>query len=120
MFFIASAQAAAAAAASSASSGQSSLLSLLPIVVLILVFYFFIIRPQQKRAREENQMRNSLRIGDKIVTTSGIFGSVVQIDDKKNVVSIEISKGVNIIIYKSSIGEILKAKEDEKPKLPKN
>ena len=42
-------------------------------------------------------MRNKLRIGDKIITTSGIFGSVVQIDDSKNVVSIEVAKltGIN-------------------------
>jgi preprotein translocase subunit YajC len=83
------------------------IMSILPIIVLIAVFYFFIIRPQSKRAKEEAKMRNSLRLGDKIVTTSGIFGSVIQIDDKKNVLSIEISKGVNITIYKTSIAEVL-------------
>lgn len=98
----------------------SSILSLLPIVVLVFVFYFFIVRPQQKKAKEDAKMRGGLRIGDKIVTTSGIFGSIVQIDDKKDVVSIEISKGVSIVIYKSSIAEVLVIKEDEKGATSKN
>lgn len=98
-------------ASDAAQSPQSSLLSLMPIVVLVVVFYFFIIRPQQKKAKEENKMRESLRIGDKIVTTSGIFGSVTQIDDTKNVISIEIAKNTNIAIYKTSIAEVLTQKQ---------
>jgi len=90
---------------------QSSILSLMPIIVLIVVFYFFIIRPQQKKAKQENEMRSSLRIGDKVVTTSGIFGSVTQIDDIKNVISIEIAKNTNIAIYKTSIAEVLTQKQ---------
>jgi preprotein translocase subunit YajC len=96
------------------SSPQSSLLSFAPLVFLLIVFYFFILRPQQKRSKSEKEMRNSIRIGDKIITTSGIFGAITQIDDTKNVVSIEVSKGVNITIYKASIAETLTKKEDGK------
>lgn len=100
--------------ANTAQSMQSSFLSFLPIIVLIAVFYFLIIRPQQKKAKEENKMRESLRIGDKIVISSGIFGSVVAIDDKKGVLSLEIAKGVSIMVYKSSIVEVLFAKDSLK------
>ena len=93
-----------------ASSTQNSILSFLPLVVLVFVFYFFIIRPQQKRSKQEGEMRKGLRIGDKIVTTSGIFGSITNIDDEKNVVSIEVAKGVNITIYKASVAETLTQK----------
>ena len=94
-------------ASETAQTSQGSILSFLPIIVLVIVFYFFIIRPQQKKIKEENAMRSKLRIGDKIVTNSGIFGSVTQIDDAKNVVSIEIAKNTSIVIYKTSIAELL-------------
>lgn len=97
-----------------ATSSQSSILSFIPLVFLLVVFYFFILRPQQKRSKEEAKMRSSLRIGDKIVTTSGIFGSITAIDDAKNVASIEVAKGVSITIYKSSIAETLTKKENDK------
>lgn len=102
-------------ASDAAQTTQSSILSFLPILVLIIVFYFFILRPQQKKIKQENEMRNKLRIGDKIVTSAGIFGSVTQIDDSKNVVSIEIAKNVIVTIYKASIAEVLIQKpENEK------
>lgn len=63
-------------------STASSLLTLiLPLVLLGLVFYFFIFRPQKKQERETTNMRNSLEIGDVIVTTGGIVGMVVKIKD---------------------------------------
>ena len=107
-------------AAADAAAAPNPFVTFLPIAVLIAVFYLFILRPQQKRAKEENQMRSNLRIGDKIVTTAGIFGSVTEIDDSKKVISLEIAKGVNVTIYKSSIAEVLtpkeKAQENEKKK----
>jgi preprotein translocase subunit YajC len=96
------------------SSNSSSLLSLTPLIFLFVVFYFFIIRPSKKRSQQEEKMRSTLRVGDKIVTNSGIFGTIMQIDDAKSVVSIEISKGVNLTLYKSSIAETLTKKENEK------
>lgn len=101
------------ASADAAATGNP-FLSFVPIVVLILVFYVFILRPQQKKVKEESKMRSNLRIGDKIVTTAGIFGAVTQIEDDKNVVSIEIAKGVNVVVYKSSISEVLTPKEKTK------
>jgi preprotein translocase subunit YajC len=89
-------------------------LSFVPLIFLFFVFYFFVIRPQRKRNLEEQKMRSSLRVGDKIVTTAGIFGTIMQIDDVKSVVSIEVSKGVSITIYKASIVETLTPKEDVK------
>jgi preprotein translocase subunit YajC len=100
--------------ASEVATNPPSFLSLMPLLVLFVVFYFFIIRPQRKRTQEEEKMRNSLRVGDKVVISSGIFGTIVQIDDAKGVASLEVSKGVNITVYKTSIIETLTKKEDEK------
>lgn len=97
-----------------AATSQSSLLSFAPLLFLLVVFYFFILRPQQKKAKSEVQMRGSVRVGDKIVTTSGIFGTIMQIDDAKGVIAIEVSKGVNITVYKLSIAETLTKKDNDK------
>jgi preprotein translocase subunit YajC len=92
----------------------SSILSFAPLVVLLVVFYFFILRPQQKKAKQEAQMRNSIQIGDKIVTTSGVFGSVTAIDDTKGVISIEVAKDISIVVYKASIAETLTKNDNDK------
>ena len=68
-----------AAAGSTSSALMSMLITFIP---LSLVFYFFIIRPQKKREKEEKEMRESILIGDEIVTIGGIIGLVVrQTDD---------------------------------------
>lgn len=68
-----------AAAGSTSSALMSMLITFIP---LFLVFYFFIIRPQKKREKEEKEMRESILIGDEIVTIGGIIGLVVrQTDD---------------------------------------
>lgn len=49
------------------------------IVVLFAVFYFFMIRPQKKQEKKDNEMRESLAIGDEVTTIGGIIGKVVSI-----------------------------------------
>ena len=55
------------------------LASFLPLVLIIVFFYFFLIRPQRKRDKETQQMRNSIEVGDEIVSIGGIIGTVVSI-----------------------------------------
>ena len=59
------------------------LMSALPIVLVVVVFYFFLIRPQKKQEKEANEMRNSLEIGDEVVTIGGLRGTVVSVKDEK-------------------------------------
>ncbi len=62
--------------------GWAYYLQLIIMFALIIgVFYFLMIRPQKKRQKEEEKMRNSLQIGDEIVTIGGISGRVVSIKD---------------------------------------
>ncbi len=63
-------------------------LSLLFPILLIFVFYFLLIRPQKKREKEVKEMRNNLRIGDRIITIGGISGKILKIKDDK--ITIEI------------------------------
>jgi preprotein translocase subunit YajC len=87
------------------------LIGLAPIFVVFIIFYFLIIRPQSKRSKEEQQMRNTLQIGNKVITVGGVFGTITEIDSEKGVVSLNIAPNVNITMYKSSIASLLKEKE---------
>ena len=59
------------------------------ILLIIVVFYFFMIRPQSKRAKDERKFREALKKGDKIVTTAGIHGKIVEIDETTAVIETE-------------------------------
>lgn len=88
-----------------AQSGPSGLLSFAPFAVVIAVFYFLVIRPQsreRKRVEEETRsMLESLKNGDKIVTSSGILGTIMAVRD--DTVQLRISDGVKIDILRSAI-----------------
>ena len=53
----------------------------LPFILMFVVIYFFMIRPQQKRAKLEKQFEADLKVGDKIITKSGIHGKIVELAD---------------------------------------
>lgn len=60
----------------------SMLVTLLPLALLAIVFYFFLYRPQKKQEKEVADMRNSVELGDVIVTTGGIVGMVVKVTEE--------------------------------------
>jgi preprotein translocase subunit YajC len=84
------------------------LLQSIPLVVLIFFFYFVIIRPQQKKSKETTKMINEMKIGSKILTSGGIYGVITEFDKDSDLVKIEISKNVRIVISKSSIVSVYK------------
>lgn len=71
----------AAAADAAAASGGGLLTMLIPLAMLAIVFYFFLYRPQKKQEKEVADMRNSIELGDVIVTTGGIIAMVVKVKD---------------------------------------
>ncbi|MBI9041201.1 preprotein translocase subunit YajC [Lutibacter sp.] len=70
-----------------------SLASMLPFLLMFVVIYFFMIRPQMKRAKNEKKFQSSIAKGNKIVTSSGIHGKIVDIIDSDNTVIVETSAG---------------------------
>jgi preprotein translocase subunit YajC len=60
---------------------MGSLQSLLPFLLMFVVIYFFMIRPQQKRAKQEKEFEGALKVGDKIITKSGIHGKIAELAD---------------------------------------
>jgi len=64
--------------------GMSS--SIIMLVAMLAIFYFMLIRPENKRKKEAEQMRSSVKTGDKITTIGGIIGAVVNVKDDKIVI----------------------------------
>ncbi|WP_396169088.1 preprotein translocase subunit YajC [Flavobacterium sp.] len=58
---------------------MGDLLKFSPYLALFVVFYFFMIRPQQKRAKNEKEFESALKVGDKIITKSGLHGKIAEV-----------------------------------------
>ena len=70
-----------------ATGGPGDMLTMiLPLILMFVVFYFILIRPENKRKKEAEQMRSSMKVGDKITTIGGITGTVVDVKEEKFVI----------------------------------
>ncbi len=83
--------------------GQGGSSMLIMMVLIFVVFYFFMIRPQVKKQKELKNFRASLKKGDKIVTTGGIYGKISEINDNSNVITIEIEDKVKMKVDKNAV-----------------
>lgn len=86
---------------------------LLWIVAIAAIFWLLIIRPAQRRQREISQVQSSLVPGDTVVLSSGIFGTLTQIDDAT--VLVEIAPGVDIKVARGAVGSVIREDESEEP-----
>lgn len=77
------------------------IMTFLPLILVIVVFYFFMIRPQMKKQKEVAAFRNSLAKGDKVVTTGGIYGKILELKD--NTVLLQVDDNVKIRVDKAAI-----------------
>ncbi len=103
--FISSAYAQSAPAASTATDLSSSLTGMLPLLLMFVVLYFVMIRPQMKRQKEHKTMLDALSKGDEVSTAGGFLGRITALED--NYAKLEVSKGVEIQIQRSSISQVL-------------
>jgi preprotein translocase subunit YajC len=90
----------------------SSLIAFAPLILMGVVFYFLLIRPQQRRSRQQQALLRSVEVGDEIVTTGGVFGTVVDIDEDDDVITVEIAPGTEIRMLRGGIGRRL-TEDDE-------
>jgi preprotein translocase subunit YajC len=80
------------------------LLSLIPFLLIFVVFYFLLIVPQQRRQKKQREMLAALKKGDKIITSSGIWGSITNLD--KDTATIQIADNTKIRIQRDHIASI--------------
>lgn len=80
-------------------------INILPFILMLLVFWFLIIRPSQKRAKETQNMQNSLKRGDKVVTIGGMHGEIDSLED--SLVHIKVKDGTILTFERQAIGRVI-------------
>jgi preprotein translocase subunit YajC len=91
----------------------------LPLLLIGVVFYFLLIRPQNQRRRAQMEMQSAIEVGDEIVTTAGIYGTITEIDDDFGIVTLEIAPNTEIRLARAAVAtrlmddEELDEEEDE-------
>ncbi|MEJ5185481.1 MAG: preprotein translocase subunit YajC [Candidatus Geothermincolales bacterium] len=80
---------------------SENVMSIVLILVLLAIFYFLLIRPQQKRMRQQMELIRNLKVGDEVMTSAGIFGTVHQLEE--DTVLLEVAEDVVIRVAKNSI-----------------
>jgi len=80
--------------------------------LIFVIFYFMIIRPQQKRQKDRQKMLDAMKKGDKIVTSGGIHGTVIGVEDK--IVLVQIADNVKVKVDRGSVGNVVREAEPTK------
>jgi preprotein translocase subunit YajC len=83
----------------------------LALMLAIVVFYVFLFRGQKKERQKHEQMLNSLKKNDRVLTIGGIYGTVVETRDQDVVVKVDENNNVKVRFHRSSIKEVLRAEE---------
>ena len=78
--------------------------ALLPFVLVFVIFYLLIIMPQRKKQKKHMELVENLKSGDRVITTAGIFGTVMSV--QKDLIELKVASNTNIKITKSAIGVI--------------
>ena len=95
--------------------GESAnpLISLAPLLLMGVVFYFLLIRPQRTRQRQQQALLASLEVGDEVMTSGGMFGTITEIDDDAGTVTVEIAPGTRVRMLRQGISQRFVEEEDE-------
>lgn len=83
------------------SGGAAALFQFLPIVAIGLIFYFLVIAPANKQRKKTQEMLSSLKKGDRVVTTGGIYGTIQGVEAE--VVYLKIAENVKVKVARSAI-----------------
>ena len=89
-----------AAAATEMSAGATFIayaVQLVPMILIFVVFYFLLIRPQRKKDKEAKAMLDNLKVGDRICTIGGIYGTIVKIKD--DVLTVEVGEQKTQLVF---------------------
>jgi preprotein translocase subunit YajC len=102
------------AMATPADTGVSPWVQFLPFILVIGIFYFVILLPMKRRQKKVAQFIEALKVGDRVITTSGIYGAITKIGDRS--VQLQIADKVRIEVSKAAIGGY----QGQEPVVPEN
>lgn len=112
------------AAGGGGNQGNASWIIYFYVAVIGLWFYVLWLRPQQKQDKKRKEMINTIKKNDRVVTASGMYGTVVSVDDSadKILLRVDDDKGVRIAFTRASIARVIdptEGKEKDKPEKAK-
>ena len=98
------------------SGGLGALGGLIPLLMMVVLFYVLIIVPQRRTQRKVTEMLDSLKVGDKVVTQGGIYGTITIMRDDKKSLQLRISDNpqVRIDVARTAVTGLQEAGEDKK------
>jgi len=79
--------------------------ALFPFIIIIAIFYFLVFLPQRKERKKHQEMLNSIKTGDKVITTAGIYGEISKVETDHLIV--KVADNVKLKMLKSSISTVL-------------
>jgi len=89
-------------AMASAPGGAAGYLQFLPFAIILAIFYFLILLPMKRRQTKIQEFQSSLKVGDRVVTTSGIYGQITKLNETS--VQVQVADKVRLEIARQSIG----------------
>ena len=94
--FVSQANALGGGGSAPAGEAPSMLVTMFPFILMFLVLYLLIIRPQQKKQKNQENMINELKKGDRVVTSGGVHGTITGIKEKEGILMVTVAKDVQI------------------------
>ena len=88
--------------ASGGMAQPSGLLAIAPYAIILGIFYFLILLPMNKRQKKVQEFQDSLKVGDKVITTSGMYGQITRVGEKS--VQVQVAERVRIEFARTAIG----------------
>ncbi len=101
----------AGAPAAGSQAGGNLMMTVVTFGLVFLIFYFLILRPQNKRQKEQTQMQDALKKGDKVVTIGGVHGTIASI--KESTVVLKVDDAAKIEFTRSAIATVVNSNTKE-------
>ena len=111
LFFLDVAWAMAPSPGGGGGGGSQLMPTLVMFGAMFAIFYFLMIRPQQKQRQERDRMLSAIKRGDKVVTTSGMFGTVTNLSDKT--VTLRVTDQVKLEFERSAVARVVEVQGDK-------
>ena len=96
---------------STPTAGESLIATFVPMILLFVFMYFIMIRPQQKEEKKKTLMLNELAVGDTVLTTSGFYGTIIDISDDTLIVEFGNNRNCRIPMQKGAVAMVEKPED---------
>lgn len=94
-----------------ASTGGGTLMMIIWLAIFFVIMYFMLIRPQKKEQKKKDLMLSELAVGDTVLTTSGFYGTVIDIADDTIIVEFGNNKNCRIPMQREAVAAVEKPEE---------